>query len=155
MVALLLPLLVLPILISAFLVISIVIDTPYCYFLIICSYSYCFCRFHFQYGSHYYYCAFPPRSVCLLGNRTLIWKTFDVCSKTVETANGTVTTQLWRMFCDSPFLNATCDKYFTSNNVTQIQGIPGVASGILSGWFIRIVLVQWAHPCASRSLSVS
>uniref|UniRef100_A0AAQ4S2X7 Solute carrier family 12 member 5a n=1 Tax=Gasterosteus aculeatus aculeatus TaxID=481459 RepID=A0AAQ4S2X7_GASAC len=74
----------------------------------------------------------PDFPVCLLGNRTLIWKTFDVCSKTVETANGTVTTQLWRMFCDSPFLNATCDKYFTSNNVTQIQGIPGVASGILS-----------------------
>lgn len=81
-------------------------------------------------------CAFLLSSVCLLGNRTLVWKGFDVCAKTVESANGTVTTQLWRIFCDSPFLNATCDKYFTANNVSQIQGIPGVTSGILAGWFI-------------------
>uniref|UniRef100_A0A4W6EHJ0 Solute carrier family 12 member 5a n=1 Tax=Lates calcarifer TaxID=8187 RepID=A0A4W6EHJ0_LATCA len=74
----------------------------------------------------------PDFPVCILGNRTLVWKTFDVCAKTIETANGTVTTQLWRMFCDSPFLNATCDKYFTANNVTQVQGIPGVTSGILA-----------------------
>lgn len=71
--------------------------------------------------------------MCVLGNRTLVWKTFDVCAKTMEVANGTVTTQLWRMFCDSPFLNATCDKYFMDNNVTEIQGIPGVTSGILAG----------------------
>lgn len=71
--------------------------------------------------------------MCILGNRTLVWKTFDVCSKTMETANGTVTTQLWSMFCDSSLLNATCDKYFTDNNVTEIQGIPGVTSGILAG----------------------
>lgn len=75
----------------------------------------------------------PLRSVCILGNRTLVWKTFDVCAKTVESANGTVTTQLWRMFCDSSLLNATCDKYFMDNNVTEIQGIPGVTSGILAG----------------------
>uniref|UniRef100_A0AAQ5Y7W4 Solute carrier family 12 member 5a n=1 Tax=Amphiprion ocellaris TaxID=80972 RepID=A0AAQ5Y7W4_AMPOC len=74
----------------------------------------------------------PDFPVCVLGNRTLVWKTFDVCAKTIETANGTVTTQLWSMFCDSPLLNATCDKYFASNNVTQIQGIPGVTSGILA-----------------------
>ncbi|CAB1461137.1 unnamed protein product [Pleuronectes platessa] len=43
----------------------------------------------------------PDFPVCLLGNRTLVWKTFDVCAKTVESANGTVTTQLWSMFCDS------------------------------------------------------
>uniref|UniRef100_A0A674NPB2 Solute carrier family 12 member 5a n=1 Tax=Takifugu rubripes TaxID=31033 RepID=A0A674NPB2_TAKRU len=74
----------------------------------------------------------PVFPVCVLGNRTLVWKTFDVCSKTMETANGTVTTQLWSMFCDSSLLNATCDKYFTDNNVTEIQGIPGVTSGILA-----------------------
>uniref|UniRef100_A0A8D3EB49 Solute carrier family 12 member 5-like n=1 Tax=Scophthalmus maximus TaxID=52904 RepID=A0A8D3EB49_SCOMX len=74
----------------------------------------------------------PDFPVCVLGNRTLVWKTFDVCAKTVETANGTVTTQLWRMFCDSPLLNATCDTYFAANNVTKIQGIPGVTSGILN-----------------------
>uniref|UniRef100_A0A672JN23 Solute carrier family 12 member 5a n=1 Tax=Salarias fasciatus TaxID=181472 RepID=A0A672JN23_SALFA len=74
----------------------------------------------------------PDFPVCVLGNRTLVWKTFDVCAKTIETANGTVTTQLWRMFCDSPFLNATCDKYFVNNNISQVQGIPGVTSGILA-----------------------
>ncbi|CAG11794.1 unnamed protein product, partial [Tetraodon nigroviridis] len=74
----------------------------------------------------------PVFPVCVLGNRTLVWKSFDVCAKTMETANGTVTTQLWRMFCDSSLLNATCDKYFIENNVTEIQGIPGVTSGILA-----------------------
>ncbi|XP_046881399.1 solute carrier family 12 member 5 [Hypomesus transpacificus] len=74
----------------------------------------------------------PDFPVCILGNRTLVWKNFDVCAKTVEVANGTVTTQLWKMFCDSPLLNATCDAYFAANNVTTIQGIPGVTSGILS-----------------------
>ncbi|MED6236696.1 hypothetical protein ATANTOWER_012913 [Ataeniobius toweri] len=74
----------------------------------------------------------PVFPVCVLGNRTLVWKNFDVCAKTIETANATVTTQLWRMFCDSPFLNATCDKYFMANNVTQIQGIPGITSGVLA-----------------------
>uniref|UniRef100_A0A3Q3JDN8 Solute carrier family 12 member 5a n=1 Tax=Monopterus albus TaxID=43700 RepID=A0A3Q3JDN8_MONAL len=74
----------------------------------------------------------PPDFVCILGNRTLVWKGFDVCAKTIETANGTVTTKLWSIFCDSPFLNATCDKYFERNNVTQIQGIPGITSGIMT-----------------------
>ncbi|KAG9353366.1 hypothetical protein JZ751_017944, partial [Albula glossodonta] len=70
--------------------------------------------------------------ICILGNRTLIWKGFDVCAKVVERDNGTVTTKLWRLFCDSEFLNATCDEYFANNNVTSIQGIPGVTSGVLA-----------------------
>lgn len=74
-----------------------------------------------------------PRSVCVLGNRTLISKGYDVCAKVVELDNETVTTKLWRSFCDSENLNATCDEYFTNNNVTEIQGIPGVTSGILAG----------------------
>uniref|UniRef100_A0AAR2JZN0 Solute carrier family 12 member 5a n=1 Tax=Pygocentrus nattereri TaxID=42514 RepID=A0AAR2JZN0_PYGNA len=73
----------------------------------------------------------PVFPVCMLGNRTLIWKGFDVCAKVMERENATVTTKLWRLFCDSEFLNATCDTYFTNNNVTEIQGIPGVTSGIL------------------------
>lgn len=71
--------------------------------------------------------------VCLLGNRTLVWKGFDVCAKVIEKDNVTVTTKLWSLFCDSEFLNATCDTYFTNNNVTEMQGIPGVTSGILKG----------------------
>ncbi|XP_067833162.1 LOW QUALITY PROTEIN: solute carrier family 12 member 6-like, partial [Heptranchias perlo] len=35
-------------------------------------------------------------------------------------------------FCDSGVQNSSCDLYFTHNNVTQIHGIPGVASGIIS-----------------------
>lgn len=88
-------------------------------------------------------------SVCLLGNRTLVSKSFDVCAKTLETANGTVTTQMWRIFCDSPLLNATCDPYFAANNVTQIQGIPGITSGILTGLycFDRSCLTQKFQQC--------
>uniref|UniRef100_A0A8C1T778 Solute carrier family 12 member 5a n=1 Tax=Cyprinus carpio TaxID=7962 RepID=A0A8C1T778_CYPCA len=73
----------------------------------------------------------PVFPVCVLGNRTLVWKGFDVCAKVIERENGTVTTKLWRLFCDSEFLNATCDSYFANNNITEIQGIPGVMSGIL------------------------
>lgn len=74
-----------------------------------------------------------PLSVCILGNRTLMSKGYDVCAKVIEIDNETVTTKLWRSFCDSEYLNATCDDYFTNNNVTVIQGIPGVTSGILAG----------------------
>lgn len=45
-------------------------------------------------------------------------------------SNGTVTTALWRLFCNGSSLGATCDEYFAQNNVTEIQGIPGVASGV-------------------------
>uniref|UniRef100_A0A8C1MU03 Solute carrier family 12 member 5a n=1 Tax=Cyprinus carpio TaxID=7962 RepID=A0A8C1MU03_CYPCA len=77
----------------------------------------------------------PIFPVCVLGNRTLVWKGFDVCAKVIERENATVTTQLWRLFCDSEFLNATCDSYFVNNNITEIQGIPGVMSGILQNLF--------------------
>uniref|UniRef100_A0A3Q3K6E2 Solute carrier family 12 member 5b n=1 Tax=Monopterus albus TaxID=43700 RepID=A0A3Q3K6E2_MONAL len=74
----------------------------------------------------------PFFPVCLLGNRTLVSKGYDICAKVIEIDNETVTTTLWRSFCDSEYLNATCDEYFTNNNVTEIQGIPGVTSGILA-----------------------
>ncbi|XP_077424027.1 solute carrier family 12 member 5b isoform X1 [Vanacampus margaritifer] len=74
----------------------------------------------------------PVFPVCLLGNRTLASKGYDVCAKVIEIDNETVTTKLWRSFCDSEYINATCDDYFNDNNVTEIQGIPGVTSGILA-----------------------
>ncbi|KAM7404905.1 hypothetical protein PAMP_012209 [Pampus punctatissimus] len=74
----------------------------------------------------------PVFPVCLLGNRTLLSKSYDVCAKVIEIDNDTVTTKLWRSFCDSDSLNATCDEYFNNNNVTELQGIPGVTSGILA-----------------------
>ncbi|XP_072314959.1 solute carrier family 12 member 6-like [Eucyclogobius newberryi] len=42
------------------------------------------------------------------------------------------TTDLWRHFCQSPELNASCDQYFNDNNFTEIDGIPGLASGVIS-----------------------
>uniref|UniRef100_A0A672HXI2 Solute carrier family 12 member 5b n=1 Tax=Salarias fasciatus TaxID=181472 RepID=A0A672HXI2_SALFA len=74
----------------------------------------------------------PVFPVCILGNRTLSSKGYDICAKVIEIDNDTVTTKLWRSFCDSDSLNATCDEYFNNNNVTEIQGIPGVTSGILA-----------------------
>ncbi|XP_010132027.1 PREDICTED: solute carrier family 12 member 7-like, partial [Buceros rhinoceros silvestris] len=74
----------------------------------------------------------PDFPICLLGNRTLSKRSFDVCAKFTENNNETKTTMLWRLFCDSSLLNATCDDYFILNNVTEIQGIPGIMSGVLT-----------------------
>ncbi|XP_047439451.1 solute carrier family 12 member 6-like isoform X2 [Mugil cephalus] len=103
----------------------------------------------------------PHFPVCMLGNRTInghdvrdnqCRKTvveskeiYSVDNQTFLSENSTVqmtpgpthvievnTTHLWREFCGSPELNATCDEYFTSNNFTEIKGIPGLASGIIS-----------------------
>ncbi|XP_017599128.1 PREDICTED: solute carrier family 12 member 7 isoform X3 [Corvus brachyrhynchos] len=74
----------------------------------------------------------PDFPICLLGNRTLSKRSFDVCAKFTESNNKTKTTPLWRLFCDSSLLNATCDDYFSLNNVTEIQGIPGIMSGVLT-----------------------
>lgn len=71
--------------------------------------------------------------VCLLGNRTLSRRGFDVCAKVHTGNNSTMPTALWGLFCNSSMPNATCDEYFAQNNVTEIQGIPGVASGVLLG----------------------
>ncbi|XP_036081623.1 solute carrier family 12 member 7 isoform X3 [Rousettus aegyptiacus] len=73
----------------------------------------------------------PDIPVCLLGNRTLSRRGFDVCAKTHSTANGTRTTALWGLFCNGSEPGAACDAYFAQNNLTETQGIPGVASGVL------------------------
>uniref|UniRef100_A0A8C7C205 Solute carrier family 12 member 7 n=1 Tax=Neovison vison TaxID=452646 RepID=A0A8C7C205_NEOVI len=75
----------------------------------------------------------PDIPVCLLGNRTLSRRGFDVCAKFHAANNGTVPTALWGLFCNTSMPNATCDEYFAQNNLTEIQGIPGVASGVLLG----------------------
>ncbi|XP_007605957.2 solute carrier family 12 member 7 isoform X1 [Cricetulus griseus] len=72
----------------------------------------------------------PDIPVCLLGNRTLAKRSFETCAKMQVVSNGTVTTALWRLFCNGSSLSASCDEYFIQNNVTEIQGIPGVASGV-------------------------
>ncbi|KAE8575642.1 hypothetical protein XENTR_v10003894 [Xenopus tropicalis] len=89
----------------------------------------------------------PDFPICLLGNRTLSRKGFDVCAKFIDSGNETVTTKLWALFCSSPFLNATCDTYFSQNNVTEVQGIPGVASGLIrdnlwAGYMQKGIIVE-------------
>ncbi|XP_077592183.1 solute carrier family 12 member 7 isoform X5 [Stigmatopora nigra] len=74
----------------------------------------------------------PDFPVCMLGNRTLQNHNFDKCFKMEIIDNVTTTTQLWKLFCDGPELNATCNEYFLNNNVTQIQGIPGLTSKVIS-----------------------
>ncbi|MCI4394884.1 hypothetical protein PGIGA_G00174000 [Pangasianodon gigas] len=102
--------------------------------------------------------AFSPPSfpVCMLGNRSISQHELhdDLCAKTIlseskinvnisESFNGTeappitplmveTTTDLWSRFCNSSKLNAVCDEYFTHNNVTKIEGIPGLASRVMA-----------------------
>uniref|UniRef100_A0A8C9SNH5 Solute carrier family 12 member 6 n=1 Tax=Scleropages formosus TaxID=113540 RepID=A0A8C9SNH5_SCLFO len=93
----------------------------------------------------------PTFPVCMLGNRTLPTHALGDghCAKMVtvvmpanEEANVTanaaspepteVTTKLWTHFCQGPEPNASCDEYFDQSNVTQIPGIPGLSSGIIT-----------------------
>lgn len=70
----------------------------------------------------------------MLGNRTLVRDLFDVCAKTVLVGNETTPSKLWSNFCSSENGSSFhCDEYFAQNNVTEIQGIPGLASGIIRG----------------------
>uniref|UniRef100_A0A8C3JHR7 Solute carrier family 12 member 5 n=1 Tax=Calidris pygmaea TaxID=425635 RepID=A0A8C3JHR7_9CHAR len=98
--------------------------------------------------------AFDPPSfpICLLGNRTLSRHGFDLCTKMVVEGNETVGSKLWELFCTSRFLNATCDEYFTMNNVTEIEGIPGAASGLIQGGLCHGDVVECA-PGARGELS--
>ncbi|XP_057710563.1 solute carrier family 12 member 6-like isoform X2 [Corythoichthys intestinalis] len=103
----------------------------------------------------------PPNfSVCMLGNRTINGHDLvdNQCAKTVlltverEVANVTLpgventtelptpelnhsserTTYLWSRFCQNAELNASCDDYFAANNFSRIEGIPGLASGVIT-----------------------
>uniref|UniRef100_A0A8D3CGE4 Solute carrier family 12 member 6 n=1 Tax=Scophthalmus maximus TaxID=52904 RepID=A0A8D3CGE4_SCOMX len=78
----------------------------------------------------------PPQfPVCMLGNRTINGHEIDD-SPTFDPSPAPSlvekTTYLWKQFCQSPELNSSCDQYFTSNNFSEIEGIPGLASGIIS-----------------------
>lgn len=86
-----------------------------------------------------------PLRICLLGNRTLSRHGFDLCTKMVVEGNETVGSKLWELFCTSRFLNATCDEYFTMNNVTEIEGIPGAASGLIQGEHMQTEVWEHGH----------
>ncbi|XP_040027863.1 solute carrier family 12 member 7 isoform X3 [Gasterosteus aculeatus] len=70
----------------------------------------------------------PEFNVCLLGNRSLNNKMFEICAKTVSVKNVTEFTKLWGIFCKP---NATCDDYFDLNNLTEIPAVPGLLSGVI------------------------
>uniref|UniRef100_A0AAR2KL05 Solute carrier family 12 member 6 n=1 Tax=Pygocentrus nattereri TaxID=42514 RepID=A0AAR2KL05_PYGNA len=65
------------------------------------------------------------------------------------------TTVLWMRFCNSSELNAVCDDYFAHNNVTEIKGIPGLASGVITEniWNSYLskgdLLERHSHPTAA------
>ncbi|XP_045907218.1 solute carrier family 12 member 7-like isoform X2 [Micropterus dolomieu] len=73
----------------------------------------------------------PEFNVCLLGNRSLNNEEIKICAKTETVKNNTLTTKLWSAFCDSEYTNATCDEYFTLNNLTEIRAVPGLLSGVI------------------------
>lgn len=80
------------------------------------------------------FCLSNSYRICMLGNRTLVRDRFDVCSKTVVVGNTTMHSQLWDRFCvPGNISSAQCDDYFIQNNLTEIQGIPGLGSGIIRG----------------------
>ncbi|XP_011808537.1 PREDICTED: solute carrier family 12 member 7 [Colobus angolensis palliatus] len=83
----------------------------------------------------------PDIPVCLLGNRTLSRRSFDACVKAYVTHNNSATSALWGLFCNGSQPSATCDEYFIQNNVTEIQGIPGAASGV----FLENLWSTYAH----------
>ncbi|KAJ3594638.1 hypothetical protein NHX12_003945 [Muraenolepis orangiensis] len=74
----------------------------------------------------------PDYQICLLGNRSLKKENFDKCVKTEVVNNMTQTSALWALFCNGSHLSATCDQYFTLNNLTEIPGIPGLLSGVIT-----------------------
>uniref|UniRef100_A0A8C2FUW7 Solute carrier family 12 member 7a n=1 Tax=Cyprinus carpio TaxID=7962 RepID=A0A8C2FUW7_CYPCA len=80
----------------------------------------------------------PDSQVCLLGNRMLQNSMFDKCQKTEVINNVTTPTKLWTLFCEGDLGNATCNEYFTQNNLTVIQAVPGLLSGVISD-------NMWAH----------
>ncbi|XP_028330512.1 solute carrier family 12 member 6 isoform X2 [Gouania willdenowi] len=68
-------------------------------------------------------------------NITIVFENSTVIPTMVPSPSPVVverTSELWKLFCQSQDLNATCDDYFASNNFTEIQGIPGLASGVIS-----------------------
>ncbi|XP_070955229.1 solute carrier family 12 member 7 isoform X1 [Macaca nemestrina] len=83
----------------------------------------------------------PDIPVCLLGNRTLSRRSFGACVKAYVTDNNSAASALWGLFCNGSQPGATCDEYFIQNNVTEIQGIPGAASGV----FLENLWSTYAH----------
>uniref|UniRef100_A0AAQ4PVP0 Solute carrier family 12 member 4 n=1 Tax=Gasterosteus aculeatus aculeatus TaxID=481459 RepID=A0AAQ4PVP0_GASAC len=71
-------------------------------------------------------------SLFLALNTCLKGKDRELSSVFCFVGNTTVPSQLWEMFClPGNMSSPQCDDYFIQNNVTEIQGIPGLGSGII------------------------
>nr|XP_046237301.1 solute carrier family 12 member 6-like isoform X6 [Scatophagus argus] len=71
----------------------------------------------------------PDANFTFINENSTVGPTFD---PSLAPALVEKTTSIWKHFCNGPELNASCDKYFSSNNFSEIEGIPGLASGIIS-----------------------
>lgn len=69
--------------------------------------------------------------MCVLGKRLLKNVTVEDCNKTVDGI-------LHQLFCPN---NTACDPYYEANNVTIVQGIKGLASGVLMGMFYLLLII--------------
>uniref|UniRef100_A0AAY4CT37 Solute carrier family 12 member 6 n=1 Tax=Denticeps clupeoides TaxID=299321 RepID=A0AAY4CT37_9TELE len=72
----------------------------------------------------------PPFPVCMLGNRSISGHVAQLygCSKTVT--EDVRQDDLWNVFCNSSQTNTSCE-YYLQNNLSTIEGIPGLASGVI------------------------
>uniref|UniRef100_A0A668VY73 Solute carrier family 12 member 6 n=1 Tax=Oreochromis aureus TaxID=47969 RepID=A0A668VY73_OREAU len=97
-----------------------------------------------------------------INENSTVGPTFDPTSHVPEVMVEK-TTRLWKLFCHNSQLNATCDEYFTSNNFSEIKGIPGLTSGAISenlwGTYLHkgdvlekrsLHASQAAHPASDR-----
>lgn len=65
--------------------------------------------------------------MCVLGRRLLKDIDLSECNKTL---GGT----LHRLFCGNESITMdTCDSYYSTNNVSIVQGIKGLSSGVFFG----------------------
>lgn len=111
----------------------------------------------------------------MLGNRSISRHDLPdgLCAKTIltnlnvnisESSNGTEappvtpltvekTTNLWERFCNLTNLNTVCDEYFTHHNATNIEGIPGLASGVIAG--ITLYCVRLVCSCSDYTTALA
>lgn len=70
--------------------------------------------------------------MCVLGKRLLKDITIDKCNKTF----------LKSTFCSNETTPIVCDKYYTENNISIVQGIKGLSSGILLSMLFSCFLIE-------------
>lgn len=74
--------------------------------------------------------------VCLLGERLLEtpkhWSPGNYSSDPYDWCTKNTTGDIWRRYCTDGNGTESCDDYFNKNDVSLLQAIPGIASGIIA-----------------------